>query len=346
MSQTNGPQLPDPSAGGKARAKKLPAARREEIAKKAADARWSVMRASHTGTLRIADREIECAVLEDGRRVLNQEAFLEAIGRSRNPKGGQNATSPDGLPPFLSAEALKPFITQELRQTTVPIPFRALPTGEGRGSSVGKRSQGYEAILLPLVCEVYLKARERGLLTRQQSHVAQACEVLVRGLAQVGIVALVDEATGYQEVRDRRALQGIIDRFLRSEFAAWAKRFPDDFYREMFRLHGWEWDTANPACGPRCIANYTRDLVYARLGPGILEELESRNPIADGRRDAYHHQFLTEDVGHPALAQHLHAVLGFMRACTTWDAFLALLDRAFPRRGCAAQRVLFDDPVG
>lgn len=85
---------------------------------------------------------------------------------------------------------------------------------------------------------------------------------------------------------------------------------------------------------PQVVANYTKDLVYARLAPGIVKQLEERNPILDnGRRKAKHHQWLTEDVGHPALAQHLYAVIGFMRVAQTWDQFLNNLDIAFPKRG-------------
>src|SRR5262245_17296535 len=124
---------------------------------------------------------------------------------------------------------------------------------------------------------------------------------------RVGIIALVDEVTGYQEVRDREALQAILDRYLRKAFAAWAKRFPDEFYKEIFRLRGWKW-RGMEVNRPQCVANYTKDLVYKRLAPGILEELEARNPKNEwGHREARHHQWLTEDVGHPALAQHLYA---------------------------------------
>jgi hypothetical protein len=41
-----------------------------------------------------------------------------------------------------------------------------------------------------------------------KSHIAKQCELLVRAFARVGIVALVDEVTGYQEIRDRETLQG------------------------------------------------------------------------------------------------------------------------------------------
>jgi hypothetical protein len=51
---------------------------------------------------------------------------------------------------------------------------------------------------------------------------------------------------------------------------------------------------------------------------------------------------LTEDVGHPALAQHLHAVTGIMRASSSWQQFHGILDRAFPKRGSVLQLELIE----
>ena len=85
---------------------------------------------------------------------------------------------------------------------------------------------------------------------------------------------------------------------------------------------------------PQVVGKYTRDLVYERLAPGIVAELESKNPPNQrGRRKTKHHQWLTEDVGHPALAQHLHALIGLMRASGTWKEFYAMVNRAFPKKG-------------
>ena len=337
------PSGPDPSEGGKARAKALTKTQRSDIARTAADVRWNVMRATHAGELEIAGRKVACAVLEDGRRVLSQQSFLAAIGRRGNSDGAK-AIADGGnfpkVPVFLAADNLKPFIGESLATSCSPVLYR-LP--------IGGRAYGYEARLLPLVCEVYLAARRANVLMHNQTHIAEVCEVLVSALAQVGIVALVDEATGYQEVRDRRALQAILDQYLRQAFAAWAKRFPDDFYKEMFRLKGWTWKNMNPAGGPRCVANYTKDLVYARIEVGLVHELEHRNPIQlNGRRKSAHHQWLTEDVGHPALAKHLHAVIALMKACPDngWDMFIRLIDRALPKRGHSIQLDLFDlDPT-
>jgi len=93
---------------------------------------------------------------------------------------------------------------------------------------------------------------------------------------------------------------------------------------------------------PQVVAHYTKDLVYARLAPGILKELETRNPKNDkGNRKAKHHQFLTEDVGHPALAQHLYAIIGLMRVADSWEQLIHMVDRAYPKRGDTLQLPLF-----
>ncbi len=326
--------------GGLARAESLSPERRKEIAMQAASARWNadVPQTDFIGDFVIGNRALSAAVLPNGKRLLTQSTFLQAIGRSRNPKAGTGVLSTvDGKPPFLQAEALKPYISEELLASTTPIFYR---------TKTGKKMVGYDAQLLPMVAEVYLKMRDDFIangkpVPSQYSHIIQACDLVMRGLARVGIVALVDEATGYQDVRDRLALQAILDAFLLKEFAAWAKRFPDDFYKEIFRLKKWPWKGMK-VNRPQVVANYTKDLVYQRLAPGILDELEKKNPANDnGKRKVKHHQFLTEDVGHPALAQHIYAVIGLMRVSNTWDEFRTMLDKAYPKFKDSRQLLLF-----
>jgi P63C domain len=320
------------SKGGIARAEALSAEQRQEIARKAARARWEtegqLPRATHSGTLKLAD--IPCHVLENGERILSTRGIMKSLNRTW--RGRKYAGTE--LPVFLEAKNLKPFISAELTPVLAPRNFR---------TDKGTKGEGYVAEILPAICEIYLRARDEGKLTRPQEAIAKQCEILIRGLSRVGIIALVDEATGYQEVRDRLALQAILDQFLRQEFAAWAKRFPNEFYQHIFRLRGWEW-RGMKVNRPQVVASYTKDLVYARLAPGILNELEARNPKDEkGHRKAKHHQWLTEDVGHPALAQHLYAVIGLMRLADSWDQFKKMLDRAYPKRGDTLQMPLFRD---
>ena len=231
------------SQGGKARANKLTAEQRRAISQAAAEARWSKRditegitsqpKASHDGDLDIAGRIIKAAVLPNGKRLLTQGSFLMALGRSRTPKAGTGGlTTVDELPFFLQAEQLRPFISDELRQSTTPIFFKLVS---------GRKAIGYDVKLLTGVCEVYLKLRDSCLeagkpIPRTYQHIVKACDVLMRGFAEVGIIALVDEATGYQEVRDRRALQEVLRHHIDGKLYESTLTFPTEFFRGIFRF--------------------------------------------------------------------------------------------------------------
>jgi len=274
--------------------------------------------ATHEGILKIGANEFPVAVLEDGTRLLTGKGILAILGR---PYKGQYKNE---LPAFIRGTNLVPFISDDVRSLLVPIEYK---------SSVGGRPiKGFKAELLPDICDIYIEARKRKILTPLQAPIAEKCEIIIRALAKTGITALIDEATGYQEIRDRKALQAILEKYLRKEFAAWAKRFPDEFYREMFRLRDWKW-VGLSVKRPQVVGKYTNDIVYERLAPKILEELQKLNPKDDkGHRKAKHHQWLTEDIGNPALTQHIHAVIGFMRASNNWATFYRLINRAFPKK--------------
>lgn len=303
------------SSGGQARAKKLTAKQRKEIATAASDARWGVVQATHSGELKIGEVIIPCAVLEDGTRVLTQEGFLVAIGRSGKPAKGRGSQV-EKVAPFLDLDNLKPFVDLDLADSTKPIVFK-VPTGG--------RAYGYKADLLPRVCEVYLKARDAKKLLKSQEDMATACDMLMRSLAHVGIVALVDEATGFQDHRAKDALAKILEAFVAKELQKWMRTFQPEFYKEMFRLRGLPFNGSVKR--PQYIGHLTNDLIYARLAPGVLEELRVKNP----ERKVKHFQWLTAEVGHPKLSEHLTAVTVLMKVSDSWDAFKAMLDKALPK---------------
>ena len=286
----------------------------------------NVPKVTHTGEIEIGNLKIPCAVLEDGTRVLSEHGITNALlgSRSGYSKRRTIASKAKGapLPLFLAPERLKPFISREL----VDGPLTPLNYIQN-----SRRVTGFDAEVLPGICDVWLQARDAGALQTQQLDKAKKAEILMRGLAHIGITALVDEVTGYQEIRDRQALQQILDKYLLAEQAKWAKRFPDDFYRQMFRLRDWPWKGMK-VNRPSVVGKYTNDFVWDRLAPGIRDELERLNPKTDrGSRRDRHHQWLTADVGHPALQKHLSGVMALMRASTRWDQFTRMLQRAYPK---------------
>ena len=279
----------------------------------------------------IGDVEIPCYVLENEERVLSQGGFLQAIGRSRTPKAGTGGV--DKVPTFLAADNLKPFVPSAFGVSTSPIPFQP--------ADGGPISYGYPAELLPKVCKVYLDARAAGALHSRQQHIAERAQALVIGLATVGIIALVDEATGYQRIREERALATILERFISEELRPWTRTFPFSFYEQIFRLRGW--GSVDGVKRPAVIGHYTNDIVYGRIAPGVLDELRLVNPVLpQGWRKNRHHQWFTEDHGHPKLKEHLAAVIALMRAAPDWDVFKRSLDRVFPKLGNTIPMALDD----
>lgn len=317
---------PQKVAAARERARVLSPRRRSEIARKAAESRWTkgLPVAEYMGEIRIGDATLSCAVLEDRRRVLTQSDMMRALGRARQAKGRGHYDADVNLPAFLTAKNLKPFIPNELYVTSSQIEFR-LPSGQ--------RAFGYQAELLPQICEVYLKARDANALVLAQKNIARQADILIRGLANVGIVALVDEATGYQRDRASDALARILEQFIAKELRPWVKTFPDKFYVELFRLRSLEYPK-DRVSRPRYFGHLTNDIIYKRLAPGVLNELKKITPkTPSGRRKGTFPQRLTKDVGHPKLREHLSAVIAVMQLSDDYDDFESKLDKVKPRYG-------------
>lgn len=313
------------SKGGVARAQSLDGAARSEIASRAAAARWGDTQvATKTGELQIGNLRLTCAVLRQGQesvRLISQSTFLAALGR--NPeKSRRSRGSSDVRAPFLLANNLQPFISQKLRDMEQPIAYRI------QGES--GRAWGYRAEMLPLVCEVYLEARRETRLPSSQEATARAAEILLSGLARVGIVALVDEATGYQETRARDELQLILEKYVHAEFRKWVKTFPDEFFAQVYRLQGWELKPGTTKRTPQ-VGKLVNKYIYDELPPGVHEELRRANPKTDkGYRKHKHHQYLTADTGSVHLDRQISTVTTLMRMAKDKRDFEDLFERAFP----------------
>lgn len=312
-----------------ARAKSLSKAERSEIARKAAKSRWSaeIPVSQYEGEIPFGNEKIPCAVLPDGRRVLSERGVTKGFGLKRAGSNWQRKTDEETgarMPVFASANNLIPFMDGELRLAlSKPILYRPM-------NNRGAVAFGTPAEAIPKICEVWLRARDAGVLNEHQKKIAVQAELIIRGLAHVGIIALVDEATGFQNDRARNALAEILEAFIKSELGKWAKRFPDDYYKELFRLKGLKWPfDKNP---PQYVGHWTNNLVYSRLAPGVLDELRKKTPkLESGNRKNRFHQWLTEDVGNPRLQEHFVKIITLMQSCDEWDDFEKRLNRVAPK---------------
>ena len=336
--------------GGIARAAKLTPEDRKEIAQKAARKRWSKENTDHdkfpkamrTGKLTIGDMCFPCSVLSDGTRILTQSDFMTGMGMyysgwvAKNKPADQSAD----MPHFLAFKSINPFIGKHLGELqSIVVKYR---------TTTGTVAHGIKAEIIPKICEVWLDAEENGKLGVRQAKIAQRAKIIIRSLAHGGIVALIDEATGYQEIRPQDALQAYLATIIRKELAAWAKKFPDEFYENIYKLKGWQWPGMKKNRFS-VVAYYTRDLVYDRLAPTLLDELESKTPKDEkGNRRNKLHQWLTEDVGNPMLAQHLHSLIMFQRLALAhgygWQRFVNMVDKVLPKKGTTL-RLPFPEPA-
>ena len=278
----------------------------------------------------IGDIEIPCYVLEDETRVLTQRGLFYGIGAKRG--GGIGGAE---MPRIMASKNISPFISKELAAAlTNPIEFQ--PPGGGR------TAYGYPATLLVDICNVYLIAREANALLQSQMHIADQAEIIVRGLATVGIISLVDDATGYRFIREQRALATILERFIAKELRPWTKTFPYEFYELIYKLKGWSGPDGHKR--PPLIGLYTNQIVYERLAPGVLDELKRRTPrLPSGNRPHKFFQWFTPDVGHPKLKEHLIGVMALMRASPNWTAFKRNLKRSYPKPDEQKPLALGDD---
>lgn len=327
------------SAGGAARAKSLPGERMSDIARSGGLARWdqTLPSALCEGEIDFAGKHISCAVIETKVRVLTQETFLTSLGRASKAKGGQGSEQmlkTGGLPPFLAAQNLLPFISDELRQAATPIVYR---------TTRGKRAFGYDARLLPLVCEVYLKARDahlaalkdaqerrkrgedveaKAVLLPSQEPLVVACDLLVRSMAREHIISLVDRATGYQDQEVRDEITKILSAYIAPHLMPWAYRFPDEFFRQVYKIHGWKYVVGNRKM-PQYMGKFINHYIYDQLPNGVLEKLKELNPVTEsGHRATQHHRHLT-DTGNVHLDRQITSTTTAMALADTKGEFKA-----------------------
>lgn len=319
--------------GGAARASLLSPERRSQIGVAAAEARWgkNTPRATNDGVLNIGGIALKCYVLETGQRVLSQSGMIAALGMTKgsNPKLGG-----DRLANFTAGKSIKAFVSDRLVSTiNNPLRFR----------SSGEISYGYEATVLVDICEAVLALRRAGTLHHQQTHIADRCELLVRGFARVGITALVDEATGYQADRAKDALGKILEAFIAKDLRPWVRTFPVDYYRELFRLRGWAFPPEDQHAKPPLVGKLTNWIIYDRLAPGVLAELRRVVERDEkGRLKNKLHQRLTDEHGHPKLREHMAVVVAMMKVSRDYPSFLKRLNLVSPKFGNTLEMELGD----
>jgi len=320
------------SAGGIARAKALTPEDRKRISAKAVAAKAEIAKmpkATHFGVLKIGDSETQCFVLDDGRRVISGRSLTAAIGMKGRGQGAAR----------ISGHKLVKHNENNELALAIENPIKFIGKSP-QGANIP--SDGYEAIVLQEVCESILSARDKGLLASEQDkRYAVHADALIRGFAKVGIVALVDEATGYQKDRAKDALAQILESFVARELQPYMKTFPADYYEQLFRLRGLPFPPEVASFRPQYFGKLTNDIIYKRIAPGLLLELKRQNEKDEKKGKL--HQRLTLDLGYQKLRDHISATVMAMKLSKDYPDFIDKMNKFYPRYGDTLQLEL--DPA-
>lgn len=269
--------------------------------------------------LKLGKIELPCYVLNNGMRVFSGRGIQRALGTEKNVSG-------TWLTKFVNSNAISGYIKPEvLRLFNSPVKFK-----RNHASGSQPMTYGYEATLLIDLCSAIIDAYENPSFEVNETYYKEA-NIILRAVAKTGIIALIDEATGYNKAieRSRTELQSWLAKYINEEAEKWVKMFPNSFFEDIYKMRGWSWD-----CKPRYIGKIINDIVYERIAPFILEELRAKNPkLANGNRRYKFHQFLTSEEGKPLLKQHLAILHSFAIATDYhWGRFMELLDKAHPKQ--------------
>ena len=202
-------------------------------------------------------------------------------------------------------------------------------------------AHGYDAEILAEVAKAIFAADNAGKLNKTQHRLADQAQRLTNAFAKVGVVALIDEATGYQQIRDPKALRILVQQYIADEKREWDKQFPDSYYDDLNRIYGSKRLTTTGAGAviqnrPQHFAHFTRSYVYSPLENGaVLEELDRINPKIDGKgtRRARFHQHLSQGYGIEKLKRQVQEIQTLMAVSDTVSAFKRLFLKRFPSEG-------------
>lgn len=271
------------------------------------------------GELHLGDNIIPCYVLEDGTRVLSSRGMQEALKMVDTEDGKQTAGT--RLNRYLNQKSLKPFIFKDKTSDH----YAPIICYDGN-----KQINGYEASTMVDLCDGILEARKHIPLSPRQSIIADQCEILVRSFAKIGLIALIDEATGYQKEREHFELQKILSAYISDEILKWQLTFTDDFYREIFRLWGLPFIPKYIKNKPSFIGKLTRKYIYEELPKGVVERIQEKAGKTERGNWKYKwHQTLTPEIGREHLKRQIIEVTTLMSVSQSKEQFDALFQQKY-----------------
>lgn len=210
----------------------------------------NIPKATHNGLWNINDSvKIKCYVMDNKERVLSLRGAATSMGLTG---GGSLA-----LVRNLNSQWISPFLSDSLRDWLSKANRNELPQYL---TKTGGKFTPFKASDFVDLCKAYVDAKHAGVLKlKSQIAVADRLYAIMTAFAKVGLDAIIDEVTGYQYDREHDELQRLLSLYISEELMPWAKRFPDEFYKQMFRLKVWTYNGKNR---PQYVGKLTNHYIY------------------------------------------------------------------------------------
>lgn len=277
----------------------------------------------HEGEITLGETVIPCYVLEDGTRVLSGRGLQEAL-KMVDTEEESKPTSGARLNRYLEQKSLEPFIYKGKESGH----YEPIVCYQGE-----KKINGFEATVLADICDAFLEARKHIKLSSRQKIIADQCEILIRGFARVGIIALIDEATGYQYDRERFELQKILNAYISDEILKWQLTFTDDFYKQVYRLWHLPFIPKYIKNKPSFIGKLTTKYIYEGLPKGIISKIkENTGKTEKGNWKYKWHQSLTPEIGREHLKKQIIEVTTLMEVSQSREQFNSLFQQKYNKK--------------
>jgi P63C domain len=245
------------------------------------------------GELPIGEASLPVYVLDDGRRVISRSG---AVALLTDRVGGGN------LEAYLRAGALKPYWPEDIVDHFIDFSIPEV---------VNRTVRGLLAETFLDITRAFVQARNDGALTTDRQHdIAIKADMFLVACAKTGLIALIDEVTGYQYERAEEALRLKLNLFLEQEMRKWEKTFPDELWREFGRLTNWQGRLHER---PKHWGKLVLELVYGYLDREVLDWLRENAPAP--RKGQNYHQWLSSQYGLKRLTEHLWMLIGIAKTC-------------------------------
>jgi len=261
------------------------------------------------GVLPIGDAELPVYVLDDGRRVISRTG---ATGVLVGAQGGGK------LLEYLEAQNVRDYLPSDLADQMIEFTMPGV---------VNKTVMGMTAETFLEICRAYVRARDESKLsTESQVKTAIKAGMVLSACANIGLISLIDEVTGYQYERAQDALQIKLKLYLEEEMRKWEKTFPDELWREFGRLTNWKGPLHSR---PKYWGRLVMELVYEYLDADVADWLKKNNP--QPRHGKNYHQWLSDQYGLKKLIEHLWMLVGMASACQTMPELRTKMAEKFGR---------------